>query len=225
MRSIDQVLFLALAAGCARPETYGERPAVAPASSASASAVMTATAAPTESSTASPPTPSATTTATTPIGTVRPNCERRGYVAPAGAKPTIRAVSQGALVNVTFVNEGTEPVCLLAHVESQGAQFDWITASLSGGPGPTRNLIFVDDRDKSARYSVELGPNGRYTETIDLGAWAKRRVNGGRALTAGGWVVTLDYVTSHETTAWSGVLRTTTNVVIPVDKASVLTTP
>lgn len=172
--------------------------------------------------------PSATQTASaTPTvrGTVRPGCERRGYVAPAGAKLTMRAVSQGALVNVTFVNEGTEPVCLLTHVEAGGAQFDWIRVTLSGGPGPSRNLTFVDDRDKSAHYSVELGPAGRHTETIDLGAWAARRVNGGRPLAAGGYVVDIQYDSSRETWAWSGTLHTTANVVIPVTTSTILTSP
>ncbi len=155
-------------------------------------------------------------------GAVRRGCERKGYVAPAGAKPALFASTRGTALDVSWVNQGTEPVCLLVFVQATGEHFDWIRVVLDGGPAPARNLTFVDDRNRSARVSYELGPGARLTKTIDLGEWARRRLNGGLAIAPGGYNANVTYDSAHETTAWAGTLRVTATVTV---KKSLLTDP
>lgn len=152
----------------------------------------------------------------TPAGAApRRACSHKGYAAPAEAKPAISVAARGTLLDVTFENHGTEPVCMLTHVATTGEHFDWITVEVGGGPGPTRSLTFVDDRRESSPVSFEIAPGGRLTKTIDLGAWAKRRMNGSRALASGGYTVSLTYDSSRETTAWPGTLHATTTMRVP----------
>lgn len=149
----------------------------------------------------------------TPAGaTPRRACSHKGYVAPAEAKPAITVAARGMLLDVTFENRGTAAVCVLTHVATNGEHFDWITVEVGGGPGPTRNLTFVDDRRESSPVSFELAPGDKLTKTIDMGAWAKRRMNGSRALASGGYTVLLTYDSSHETMAWAGTLHATTTI-------------
>ena len=63
--------------------------------------------------------------------------------------------------------------------------------------------------------SFELEPGVRVTKTIDLGAWAKRRMNGVRALAPGGYSVSLSYDSSRESTAWAGMLHASTTIRVP----------
>lgn len=150
-----------------------------------------------------------------PAAAARRGCAQKGYVAPAGAAPAITLATRGALLDVTFDNRGAAPICLLTHVATNGEHFDWITVEVGGGPGPTRSLTFVDDRREAASVSFELAPGGKLTKTIDLGAWAKRRMNGSRALASGGYTVSLTYDSSRETTAWPGTLHATTTMRVP----------
>lgn len=173
---------------------------------------------PTVASAASPnvaPTPIAAASGPRSTGSVKAHCERAGYVAATGAKPTLGLAAHGTQLDVTWTNEGTTPVCVLTHVATNGEHFDWITIVIGGGPGPIRNLTFVDDREHAARVSYELAPGATLTRTIDLDAWARRRVNGGRALAHGGYTVDVLYDSSRETGAWAGTLRASVTVRVP----------
>ncbi len=136
-------------------------------------------------------------------------------MAPPGAQPTLSAVAHGTKLDVTYANTGTAPICLYAWVATNGEHFDWITIDVGGGAAATRSLTFVDDRDKSGPVSVEIEPGAHYTKTIDLDAWARRRVNGGRALTPGVYNVSVTYDSRRESWVFSGVLHATTRIMIP----------
>jgi hypothetical protein len=208
---------LAFALACGNASSPGPSSAVP---------VASASAAPSATAVTAPPPPSASA----PVlvldgptsGSVRRGCDHKGYVAPAGAKPALFVSARGALLDVSWVNQGTAPVCLLTHVQAIGEHFDWLRVVVDGGPAPTRNLTFVDDRNHSVRVSYELGPGARLTKTIDAGEWAKRRLNGGLAIVPGGYNAIVTYDSSHETTAWAGTLRATTTFVV---KKSLLTDP
>ncbi len=171
-------------------------PAPSAAASASASASTTATALPSAA-----PAP------------LHYGCDAKGYVAPAGAKPVMTVAALGAVLSFTLENRGTAPVCVFTHVATDGEHFDWLGVELTGG-GPARSLHFVDDRDKSAPVSVLLAPGERVTKSVDLVAWAKRKVNGGAPIPPGAWTAAVTYDTTRETWVWSGKLTATTGVVV-----------
>ncbi|CAN5437112.1 hypothetical protein BH09MYX1_BH09MYX1_16040 [soil metagenome] len=205
------MLVVVLAVACAKTTdavAVAQPPVSPPAAPPSPTASVTAQ--PTAS--ASPPTPIAPPALQT--GAVRRGCHHKGYATPSGAKPAITVAMRGTMLDVTLDNRGTAPVCLYASVAANGEHFDWMTVVIDGGPGPRRNLTFVDDRNRSAPISYELGPGSSLTKKIDLDAWARRRINGGRPLAPGGYTVSLDYSSVHETWAWAGNLHATTTILI-----------
>ena len=140
----------------------------------------------------------------------RSPCATKGYVAPTGAHPTLSLALRGANLDVTYGNSGTDPVCLLAYVSAEDEQFDWLALEVTDGAGVTRKLQLTDDRNRSARISVELASGATYTKTIDLTAWAARPRNGGKALGAGPYRVRTNYDSKAETWAWAGKLHADT---------------
>jgi hypothetical protein len=119
----------------------------------------------------------------------------------------------GTVLDLTYMNPGTSPVCLFTHVATNGEHFDWLSVELVG-VGAARRLSFIDARDKSAQVSVELAPGATFTKHVDLAAWALSPTNGAKPLATGTWTANVTYDSSHETWAWPGVLRATATVVV-----------
>lgn len=133
-------------------------------------------------------------------------CAAKGYHAPAGALPKLSLATRGSLLDVTYENAGTAPVCLYTHVATHEEHFDWLTVELIDAGGHVRSLGFSDMRDKSAPVSVELAPGQRVTKTVDVAAWAARGINGKKPLAAGTYQLTAAYDSGREDWVWSGKL-------------------
>ena len=192
MRGIFAVVLLA---ACARaPESQPTTATV----TATASATVTA---------------SATATVTASATGPKTGCATKAYSAPAGAKPSLSVVARGAVLDVTWENVGTAPVCIYPWVATHEEQFDWVSVELTGVGAP-RTLVFTDDRDKSAPVSIGLSPGEKLTKTIDLAGWAARRPNGTNPLVPGTYSASVTYDSTRETWVWAGSLHATTTVVV-----------
>lgn len=134
------------------------------------------------------------------------SCATKSYRAAAGALPKLAVATRGSLLDVTYENAGTAPVCLYTHIATHEEQLDWLTVELTDATGHTRTLAFTDSRDKSAPVSVELAPGQRVTVALDVADWAARRVNGGKPLAAGTYQLSADYDSSKESRVWGGKL-------------------
>lgn len=68
--------------------------------------------------------------------------------------------------------------------------------------GPTE-IRFVDNRNRSASIKVVLEPGGKVSHQMNVGDWAARAVNGGRALEPGTHAASAVYVVT-DTSVWTG---------------------
>lgn len=71
---------------------------------------------------------------------------------------------------------------------------------------PTRSgtyHVFVDDRNRSAPIKVVLEPGGKVSHRMNVGDWAARAVNGGRALEPGSHMASAVYAVT-DTSVWTG---------------------
>jgi hypothetical protein len=140
-------------------------------------------------------------------------CAIEGYRAPPGAKVQLLAhqvTGGGAVVDVGLHNAGTEAVCVWARIETHEVQSDWLTIQDGG-----RVLRLDDDRDKSAPVAVLLEPGATAWTTWDVGAWARRARNGGKALSSGSSWMTAIYDTTKETEVWAGKVQAQFELVAP----------
>lgn len=107
---------------------------------------------------------------------------------------------------LTLRNCGTTPITVLSHVDAGERHYDWFTIELERA-GETRVLRLYDDRNESARVTAELAPGDGLEHVIDVGAWARRAVNGGRPLAAGTYRLSATYEVTEPDAPWRGTLR------------------
>jgi hypothetical protein len=117
-------------------------------------------------------------------------------------------------LNVTVVlrNVSEGPLAVLSHIETHETQLDWYRFRLEylepDGKGrcdpaharrASRDIGIVDDRDKSIPIVRTLAPGGSITHTVDLQAWAARRINGAARIPPGLYQVSVLYtVTAND---------------------------
>lgn len=134
-----------------------------------------------------------------------------GVPAP-GQTLVLEVKAKGPVLEVGLHNVGREPVRVYTHVATHEWQSDWLEIQYQDGDTyhhVSRPIRFVDDRDKSAPVVRTLAPGETDWQTVDVGAWARRKVNGGQPLPAKGSLsATAIYDTSKETGVWSGRLET-----------------
>jgi hypothetical protein len=107
-----------------------------------------------------------------------------------------------------------------SHVEAGERHYDPFLVELvwpTAGPGgcaagaavrKSRTIGLWDERDKSAPVMVTLGPGKSFSHTVDLDAWARRKVNGSVPIGPGWYKVRVVYDgTTGGSGAWSGKVR------------------
>ncbi len=132
-------------------------------------------------------------------------------------------------VTVTIENVSKRPISLFTHVATHETQYDWLRfrlgvwAASSDVDAPRlpgwkpcsahwpaawqwTDINLTDARDRSARITRVLQPGEKLTQDIDLSDWAKRMINGTRALTAGDFRLEAIY-SNKERGQWVGTLR------------------
>jgi hypothetical protein len=106
---------------------------------------------------------------------------------------------------LTLHNGGLDQLRVLSHVDATDRHYDCFTISLARA-GQTRLLRFHDDRNESARVVVDLAPGQAIEHTIDIVAWAKRKVNGAQPLAPGTYRMSATYQVSEAGPLWNGKL-------------------
>lgn len=127
----------------------------------------------------------------------------------------LRIAARGSSAVLTLYNGGRDKLKVLSYVQGSILQYDWFTILLSG-PTEKRTLHLYDDRDASARMTADLAPGEHFEHVIDVVAWAKRKPNGSRPLTAGIYQMTATYEVSEPGPVWNGKLvAPAVNITIP----------
>jgi len=119
----------------------------------------------------------------------------------------MKAVATGSRLSVTWTNTGQAPLRVATHVFAGEKHFDWLTVTLTSDSAGPRTLVFRADRDESGAVFVDLAPGAEAAETIDLAAWALRKVNREQALAPGHFQGRVVYDTGTETRGWQGRLE------------------
>jgi hypothetical protein len=110
-------------------------------------------------------------------------------------------------VAVHLQNVGTEPLDVLSHVDAGEWHFDWYRLRLEDARGTATTLRLLDSRERSAAITVTLKPSESLTHVIDVAAWAKRGVNGGKPLALGSYRVWATYDVDKDSRHWRGHLE------------------
>lgn len=134
---------------------------------------------------------------------------------PAAGGIAFAVHARGVHLELSWRNTGSALIHLATHVFVGENHYDWVTVTLTDRSGTSRKLEFMEDRDESELIVRELAAGATVTETIDLGIWAKRPVNGGTPLASGSYDAKVVYDTSREQHMWSGRLEATTRVDVP----------
>lgn len=125
------------------------------------------------------------------------------------------SVDAKLIATVTIKNRSERTLTLASHVEAGERHHDWLAIDLrypvfsDEGCGhwagnKVRKLRFIDDRDESARITRRLAPGKQLVQTIDLGAWAKRKTNGGQPIGPGHYNVVARYEVTDSAGVWRG---------------------
>jgi hypothetical protein len=132
-------------------------------------------------------------------------------------------VKAGAPIFAVFElkNRSKKPVKVLSHIKTHELHYDWHrvkvtypTPSREGCKGRyaarrTRWLTLSDERDKSYPVYRTLQPGKALSHRLDLGAWARRKVNRGFVMGGGFYKLQVEYRVSGKQTddVWTGTLR------------------
>jgi hypothetical protein len=112
----------------------------------------------------------------------------------------------GVTLELTLSNTGSSEIVVNSSVSAGGERhFDWFRVELEVA-GKTRELRFLDDRNRSAIERKTLAPGASLTHTLDLAAWAKRPRNGAVPLPSGKGTLRAFYEVSGDREAWNGRL-------------------
>jgi hypothetical protein len=116
------------------------------------------------------------------------------------------AANEPLNTTVVLKNVSESPLAVLSHIATHETQLDWYRFRLEylapdekGRCDPaharraTRDIGIVDDRDKSIPIVRTLAPGGSITHTVDLQAWANRRINGATRIPPGLYQVSVVY--------------------------------
>jgi hypothetical protein len=117
-------------------------------------------------------------------------------------------VSASDPINVTVIlkNVSDAPIAVLSHIATHETHLDWYRFQLAylapDGKGrcdpkharhATRDIAIADARDKSIPIVQTLAPGASVTHTVDLQAWANRRINGATRIPPGAYQVSVAY--------------------------------
>ena len=105
----------------------------------------------------------------------------------------------GTVVHVVLRNVGDAPLRLFGPVSGPDRKHhDYLRAELASTSGSgKRTLRFTGNRNASSTGVVELAPRAEIADDLDLASWATQPINGGTALAAGDYQVTVSYELSQ----------------------------
>ena len=117
--------------------------------------------------------------------------------------------ARGSDAELALRNGGPETLDVLSHVDAGERHYDPFTIELENDAG-TRTLRFSDDRNEAARVIEHLAPGEEIVHVIDLQAWARRKPNGSKPLTAGTYLMSATYAVAGDGSLWTGRLESKT---------------
>jgi hypothetical protein len=109
-------------------------------------------------------------------------------------------------VTVALKNVSESPIAVLSHIETHETHLDWYRFRLAylapdskgrcdakHARRATRDIAIADDRDKSIPIVRTVAPGATVAHTVDLQAWASRRINGGTRIPPGLYQISVTY--------------------------------
>lgn len=145
------------------------------------------------------------TTATTKLTIAAPIQSRCKSASATGLSLIGRQVGTTNVVEVGLHNASNATLCVYSEIRANELQSDWLSIAISDpndAKAKPRSLAFDDDRERSARITVELPPGATAWSRWDLAAWAKRKRNGGAELAKGRTFATATYDSTSVTDAF-----------------------